>query len=303
MIAVAEGEGNRSNPANPGASTGREGARLRKAESTAKASASLEGARTQKSELPATGTASTEAKQSDRKVEGVTGTEQKSLTDRLKRASESEKKAYLNNQLEQLERSKRELNLPAERRALIQSDNMDHNTERAREQLAKARLMANEIAETKSAEHRAEQRKAKLEKAYTEFNEGLVNGTLEKRDAKKIKVDGKDLIIPKDPTHNPDSPDFWIRQGNTKEVYDKFARQYPEIQKQLARGKTIEEIRKDPELNGAAKFWYSAQDVVANEYKSYMFVEKGYHRASLAREHDLTDVPVSVYEWSDKENK
>jgi hypothetical protein len=302
VIAVAESEGNRSNQANPGASTGREGERLGKAASTSKGSASLEGGRARRSELAATGTASTEAKQSDRKVEGLTGTVQKNLTDRLKRASESEKKAYLNNQLEQLERSKRELNLPAERRALIQSDNMEHNTERAREQLARTRLRANEIAEVKSAEHRAEQRKAKLEKAYTEFKEGVVNGKLEKRDAKKIKVDGKDLIIPKDTTHNPDSPEFWSRHRNTKEVYDTFARQYPEIQKQLAGGKTIEEIRKDPELNGAASFWYSHHEVIASEYKSYMFVEKGYHRAELAREYDLTGIPVRVYDWFEKEN-
>ncbi|MEZ5549044.1 MAG: hypothetical protein R3E74_14860 [Pseudomonadales bacterium] len=301
---MAESESNSGNPAHPGGKTGHEGVRLRNAESTSKAYATIDGKRSRTSELGAIGTTSTDMKQIDRKAEGATRTEQKIFTDRLKGASESEKNAYLKQQLEKLERSKRELNLPSERRALIQSDNVKDNIERTREQLVRARLTANEIAETKSAELLAEQRRAKLERAYAEFKEGTFNGTLERGDGVKSKVDGKDLIIPKDAPRSPESPEFWNHHQNTKEVYDKFARQYPEIQKQLAGGKTIAEIGMDSELKDAARFWYGKQDdLVANEYKSYMFVDKGYHRANLAREYNLADVPVSVYQWSEKENK
>lgn len=286
---MAENEGHGSNPAHPAVRGARESARVRSSESAA------------------IGTAWTEAKRSGRRTDGANGLrtvpEQKVVTDQLKRASESEKNAHLKRQLEHIERRKRELNLPTERRALIQSDNTEHNTERTREQMAKARLTANEIAGMKNAEFRAKQREAVREKAYTGYREEVFKGTLEKGDVKKIKIDGKDLIIPKDAPQNPDSPEFWNHHANTKETYDKFARQYPEIQKRLAEGKTIGEIGKDPELKGAAGFWYSKQDVVANDYKSHLFVENGYHRAKLAKEHNLEGVPVSVYEWNEKENK
>lgn len=302
MIVVTESESNRIGPANPWAKTGRESARLR-AESKLNVSARFEGAGARKAELRAIQSASIESKLSNKKVEGVTETERTNPTDRLKMASESEKKAYLSKQLERLEYRRRELNLPAERRAFFESENSEHRAERGREQLARSRLRANEISEAKNVEHRGEQRKAQLERVYTDFTEKLSNSMLEKRDAEKIKVDGKDLIIPRDASQILDSPEFWNHHGNTKEVYDKFAHQFPEIQAQLARGKTLEEIRKDPELKNATTFWYSEQDVIANEYKGSMFVETGYHRASLAREYDLTGVPVSVYEWREKEAK
>lgn len=301
MIVVTESESNGMGPANPWAKTRRESARLGKAESKLNVSARFEGAGARTAELRPTESASIEKKLIDKKVEGVTETERKNPTDRLKRGSESERKAYLSKQLERLEYRRRQLNLPAERRAFFEFDNTEHHTERGREQLARSKLRANEISEAKNVEHRAEQRKAQLERVYTNFTEQLSNSMLEKRDAKKIKVDGKDLIISRDASQRLDSPEFWNHHANTKEVYDKFARQFPEIQKQLAKGKTVEEIRKDPELKNATKFWYSEQDVVANEYKGYVFVEKGYHRASLAREYDLKDVPVSVYEWREKE--
>ena len=231
------------------------------------------------------------------------GTEQKALTDRLNRTSESDKKAHLKRELEQMGRRNRELNLPNDRRVMIQSDDVERNSEHRREQLAKSRLMPYEMTGWSETEFRNRQPDAMVEKAYAAYRDGALKGKLEKGEGKNIKVHGKDLIIPRDAPRKPESPEFWDHHGNTKKTYDKFARQYPEIQRRLAEGTKIEDIRKDPEYKDAAGFWYSAQNIVTSEYKNYQFVETGYHRAELAREYNLEGVTITAYEWKDLENK
>ena len=226
-------------------------------------------------------------------------TEQVGQIDRLNRGSESERKAHLLTELQQMERRNRELNIPGDRRVMGQSGDIANGKQYRLENQAKAGAMRKEITSLSETDVHHTEAEAMAENAYNEFRNGVLNRTLEKGERKAVKVHGKDLIIPKGSSWSPESAEFWRHHGNTKETYDRFAHQYPEMQRRLAEGGRLDDIRMDPEYREAASFWFSPDKIVVNEYKNYRFVGAGFHRAALAREYSLEAVPATAYGWNE----
>lgn len=93
-----------------------------------------------------------------------------------------------------------------------------------------------------------------------------------------------------------DDEHFWEHHGNTKEDYMRIAEHIPDVQKELDSGKTLDEIRKDPELKDTVAAYYNADKMVKVEEKpdgSYEFQDDGRHRVAAAQELGY-EIPVDV---------
>ena len=93
-----------------------------------------------------------------------------------------------------------------------------------------------------------------------------------------------------------DDEHFWEHHGNTKEDYMRIAEHIPDVQKELDSGKTLDEIREDPELKDTVAAYYDADKMVKVEEKpdgSYEFQDDGRHRVAAAQELGY-EIPVDV---------
>lgn len=89
---------------------------------------------------------------------------------------------------------------------------------------------------------------------------------------------------------------FWDHHENTKEDYMRIAEHIPDVQKELDSGKTLDEIREDPELSDTVNAYYDADKMVKVEEKpdgSYEFQDDGRHRVAAAQELGY-EIPVDV---------
>ena len=93
-----------------------------------------------------------------------------------------------------------------------------------------------------------------------------------------------------------DSEQFWNHHGNTKEDYIQIAEKIPDVQKELDSGKTLEEIRKNPELQPTVHAYFDPNNMVkveVNQDGSYSFIDDGRHRVMAAMECG-SQIPVKV---------
>ena len=91
-----------------------------------------------------------------------------------------------------------------------------------------------------------------------------------------------------------DSPNFWNHKSNTKEDYMNLASKLPEVQEQLNSGKTLNEVKEDPELRDCARAYYDPDKMVRvreNDNGDYEFEDDGRHRVAAAQELGY-DIPV-----------
>ena len=92
---------------------------------------------------------------------------------------------------------------------------------------------------------------------------------------------------------NSSGDHFWEHHGNTKEDYMNLASKLPEVQKELESGKTLDEIKQNPDLHDTAAAYYNP-DKMIHVYKDedgYHFEDDGRHRLEAAKEVGC-DVPV-----------
>ena len=93
-----------------------------------------------------------------------------------------------------------------------------------------------------------------------------------------------------------DSENFWNHHGNTKADYQELASHLPEVQKGLAEGRTLAEMRQDPNLQNTGAAYYDPAKMVkveAREDGGYHFLDDGRHRVLAAQEQGCS-IPVQV---------
>ena len=93
-----------------------------------------------------------------------------------------------------------------------------------------------------------------------------------------------------------DSENFWNHHGNTKADYQELASHLPEVQKGLAEGRTLAEMRQDPNLQNTVAAYYDPAKMVkveAREDGGYNFLDDGRHRVLAAQEQGCS-IPVQV---------
>ena len=101
-----------------------------------------------------------------------------------------------------------------------------------------------------------------------------------------------------------DSDQFWNHHGNTKEDYMQIAEKIPDVQQALDDGKSLDEIKQDPELKDAALAYFDSENMIKVEQQpdgSYSFVDDGRHRIAAAQELGY-DIPVEVTNMPKDEN-
>lgn len=98
-----------------------------------------------------------------------------------------------------------------------------------------------------------------------------------------------------------DDKNFWNHHGNTKEDYIKLAEKIPDVQYALDQGKTLDEIKKDPELRDTAYAYFDPKNMVKVEQQedgTYSFADDGRHRIAAAQELGYK-IPVEVSNIAD----
>ena len=93
-----------------------------------------------------------------------------------------------------------------------------------------------------------------------------------------------------------DSPQFWNHHGNTKADYMALAEKLPAVQAGLAQGRTVDELKQDPELRDCVSAYYDPDNMVKvmqTPDGGYEFEDNGRHRIMAAREMGY-DIPVQV---------
>ena len=92
------------------------------------------------------------------------------------------------------------------------------------------------------------------------------------------------------------SDQFWNHHGNTKEDYMRMAERIPDVQQALDSGKSLDEIKQDPELKDTAHAYFGQKNMVKVEQQadgSYSFAGDGRHRIAAAQELGY-EIPVEV---------
>lgn len=177
-----------------------------------------------------------------------------------------------------------------------------------RKQMGNSRLSANEIADMRRKSLNEVSDKTTVPKElihkenYNEFKEKAKAGQLEIKALPQqyIKVDD----IMRDSQWNENNKDFWQHHGNTFKDYNEFANKYPAIKERLAQGETLEDLKKDHELKSAVNFWWSGSEKLElAKFKDSYFVEKGFHRVELAKNHKIDEIPAYVNEAMEKEKE
>ncbi len=93
-----------------------------------------------------------------------------------------------------------------------------------------------------------------------------------------------------------DSDQFWNHHGNTKEDYMRMAERIPDVQQALDNGKSLDEIKQDPELKDTAHAYFDPENMIKVEQQadgSYSFADDGRHRIAAAQELGY-EIPVDV---------
>ena len=93
-----------------------------------------------------------------------------------------------------------------------------------------------------------------------------------------------------------DSDQFWNHHGNTKEDYMRIAEGIPDVQQVLDSGKSLDEIKQDPDLKDTAHAYFDPENMIKVEQQadgSYSFADDGRHRIAAAQEMGY-DIPVQV---------
>ena len=93
-----------------------------------------------------------------------------------------------------------------------------------------------------------------------------------------------------------DSGEFWNHYGNTKEDYMRVAEKIPDVQQALESGKSLDEIRQDPELGETVRAYFDSDNMIKVEQQSdgsYSFTDDGRHRIAAAQEGGY-QIPVEV---------
>ena len=89
---------------------------------------------------------------------------------------------------------------------------------------------------------------------------------------------------------------FWNHHGNTKEDYMRVAEKLPDVQQALDSGKSIDELKNDPELGETVRAYYDPDNMIKVEQQpdgSYSFTDDGRHRIAAAQELGY-EIPVDV---------
>lgn len=93
-----------------------------------------------------------------------------------------------------------------------------------------------------------------------------------------------------------DSDQFWNHHGNTKEDYMRIAEGIPDVQQVLDSGKSLDEIKQDPDLKDTAHVYFDPENMIKVEQQadgSYSFADDGRHRIAAAQELGY-EIPVQV---------
>ena len=93
-----------------------------------------------------------------------------------------------------------------------------------------------------------------------------------------------------------DSDQFWNHHGNTKEDYMRIAEGIPDVQQALDSGKSLDEIKQDPDLKDTAHAYFDPENMIKVEQQadgSYSFADDGRHRIAAAQELGY-EIPVQV---------
>ena len=101
-----------------------------------------------------------------------------------------------------------------------------------------------------------------------------------------------------------DSDQFWNHHGNTKEDYMRIAEGIPDVQQALDSGKSLDEIKQDPDLKDTAHAYFDPENMVKVEQQadgSYSFADDGRHRIAAAQEMGY-EIPVEVTNMPEKAN-
>ncbi len=101
-----------------------------------------------------------------------------------------------------------------------------------------------------------------------------------------------------------DSDQFWNHHGNTKEDYMRVAERIPDVQQALDSGKSLDEIKQDPELGDTARAYFDPENMIKVEQQSdgsYSFTDDGRHRIAAAQEYGY-QIPVEVTNMPENAN-
>ena len=93
-----------------------------------------------------------------------------------------------------------------------------------------------------------------------------------------------------------DSDQFWNHHSNTKEDYMRMAERIPDVQQALDSGKSLDEIKQNPELKDTAHAYFDPENMIKVEQQangSYSFADDGRHRIAAAQELGY-EIPVEV---------
>lgn len=101
-----------------------------------------------------------------------------------------------------------------------------------------------------------------------------------------------------------DSGEFWNHHSNTKEDYMRVADKIPDVQQALESGKSLDEIKQDPELGETVRAYFDPDNMIKVEQQSdgsYSFTDDGRHRIAAAQEGGY-QIPVEVTNMSEITN-
>ena len=148
-----------------------------------------------------------------------------------------------------------------------------------------------------------------MQRAYNEYKEKVLKNRLTHKEVGYQQIDEKYILSPKitNPEQKVGTPDFWKYHGNDEQYYRTMAEKYLKIKKELDKGKTLDEIKKDPELQKAVDFWYARPvQLIKYRYNNcdiYILGGDGIHRLELAKQYKLGSIPARVWETTEKMNK
>ena len=161
---------------------------------------------------------------------------------------------------------------------------------------------ADALVQAKEPEHHTD---AEKENSYTEQEKNNTEEPVpEENTSDKTNVNNTFTMIDPNEIKGIDSSSdrFWDHRGNTKEDYTNLASHLPELQEQLNRGVTPEDIANDPSLRDTYNAYYNPDNMVKVEKRDgeYHFQDDGRHRVEAAKELGY-DIPVEVIDLSQPE--
>ncbi len=116
-----------------------------------------------------------------------------------------------------------------------------------------------------------------------QYGEGSIENGYTRISAKEIK------------DFNIGDQSFWDYKSTSKEKYFDMAKKIPEVEQGLRSGKSMEELRQNPELKDTVDAYFDEKNViiVERDKDGYHFQDNGRHRVAAARELGI-DIPVRV---------